>query len=155
VVTPSPELIDYPTLLPELPGPRLRAYSRYTVVAEKLEALTVLGIANSRMKDHFDLWVLASHADFDGETLIKAILATFERRATAIPDGVPFGLSEEFSADSQKQTQWRAFLGKNALYPVALDAVLSLLRQFFESPLYATRSGAPWSASWHPDSGWN
>ncbi len=66
-VTPAPESVDYPVMLPELPAPRLRAYPRYTVVAEKLDALVTLGIANSRMKDYFDLWVLARQADFDGD----------------------------------------------------------------------------------------
>lgn len=55
-VTPAPEPVEYPTILPELPAPRLRAYPRETVVAEKLEALVTLGIANSRMKDYFDLY---------------------------------------------------------------------------------------------------
>jgi hypothetical protein len=58
------------------------------------------------MKDYFDLWVLASHAEFDGATLARAIQATFKRRATPISVGVPFGLSAELSADSQRQSQW-------------------------------------------------
>lgn len=155
VVTPAPELVDLPPMLPDLPAPRLRAYPRYTVVAEKLEALTSLGIANSRMKDYFDLWVLANHAEFDGATLAEAIRATFGRRATPLPAGVPFGLSEDFASDGQKQTQWRAFLGKNTLESIALDVVLSLLRRFLELPLDAARSGGPWSASWHHNDGWS
>ena len=153
-VTPGPELAHYPILLPELPGARLRVYPRYTVVSEKLEALTSLGIANSRIKDFFDLWVLATHAEFDGATLAKAIRATFNRRATPIPVGVPFGLSADFSADGQKQTQWRAFLSKNALEPVALDVVLALLRSFLDLPLSVARSGETWSASWARGGGW-
>lgn len=93
-------------MLPDMPAPKLRAYPRYTVVAEKLEALVSLGIANSRMKDYFDLWALSHYTDFDGELLCKAIHATFERRRTPLPDGVPFGLSDQFAQDRQKQTQW-------------------------------------------------
>ncbi|EXJ16734.1 nucleotidyl transferase AbiEii/AbiGii toxin family protein [Imhoffiella purpurea] len=153
-VTPPPELVDYPTMLPDLPAPRLRAYPRYTVIAEKLEALTSLGIANSRMKDYFDLWVLATHSEFEGAILTQAIRATFDRRATPIPAGMPFGLSEEFASDGQKQIQWRAFLGKNALEPIELDVVLSLLRQFFGAPLSAAVSGEGWSSSWRSGAGW-
>lgn len=145
-VTPAPEPVEYPTILPELPAPRLRAYPRETVVAEKLEALVTLGIANSRMKDYFDLWVLASHADFDGDTLARAVRATFERRATQIPEGVPFGLTDAFAEDPQKQTQWRAFLARNALDPVPLAEVLDLLRGFLMPALNAARLGSwkPW-----------
>ena len=68
-VTPAPEEIEYPTLLADSPAPRLRAYSRYSVVAEKFQAMVMLGIANTRMKDFFDLWTLARSFDFDGRVL--------------------------------------------------------------------------------------
>jgi hypothetical protein len=149
-VTPGPEPVEYPTLLSELPAPRLRAYPRETVVAEKLEALVSLGIANSPIKDRSisfgDLWVLASHADFDGDTLARAIRATFERRPTQIPERVPFGLTDAFSEDSQKQTQWLAFLARNALDPVPLYEVPDLLRGFLKPALNAARVGL-WSSS--------
>jgi predicted nucleotidyltransferase component of viral defense system len=153
-VTPAPEPIEYPTILPGLPAPRLRAYPRYTVVAEKLEALVSLGIANSRMKDYFDLWVLASHTHFDGDLLTRAIGATFDRRATPIPDGEPFGLSAAFAQDSQKQTQWRAFLTRNALASLALADILDLLRGFLMPPLQAARTRVPLAVHWTPGNGW-
>ena len=109
VVTPAPECVCYPVILPGMPAPQLRAYPRYTVVAEKLEAMVKLGILNSRMKDYFDLWVLARHCDFDGAVLAQAIGATFARRGTAVVLGVPLGLSDEFALDAQKGKQWQAF----------------------------------------------
>jgi hypothetical protein len=108
------------------------------------------------MKDYFDLWVLARYSDLDGETLRQAIRATFQRRATPIPEGVPFGLTEGFAEDPQKQTQWRAFLRKNALEPVALADVLERLRGFLMPPLAAAaRVGQLWSSRWSPGSGWS
>jgi hypothetical protein len=56
--TPEPAEIEYPTLL-NFPSPVLRAYPRETVVAEKLEALTALGLLNSRIKDYYDLALLS------------------------------------------------------------------------------------------------
>ncbi len=153
-MTPAPEPVDYPVMLPELPAPRLRAYPRYTVVAEKFEALVTLGIANSRMKDYFDLWVLACQADFDGDILTQAIHATFDRRATTLPDGVPFGLTEDFAQDRQKQTQWRAFLAKNALAPVLLADVLDLLRRFLLPPLNAASDGTSLVDHWQASGDW-
>ena len=79
-VTPAPEDAKYPVILPGFDAPRLRVYPRYTVVAEKVEALTFLGIANSRMKDYFDLWILAQRTEFNGNILCQAIRATFNRR---------------------------------------------------------------------------
>ena len=124
-VVPGPDEVDYPVLLAEMPAPHLRAYPRYTVVAEKLEALTSLGMLNSRMKDFFDLWVLAKHSAFESQILTRAVAATFQRRQTGIPDGVPIGLSNEFANDPQKVKQWNAFLRKNAIDPKPLSEVVT------------------------------
>jgi len=149
-VVPGPEEVHYPVILGEMPEPHLRVYPRYTVVAEKLEALTSLGMLNSRMKDYFDLWILATHSDFDGPILSRAVQATFERRRTAIPKGVPTGLTDEFTHDAQKKNQWRAFLRKNALGPMPLETVVGDLRNFLLPVLAAIAAGGshdyPWRA---------
>lgn len=132
-VTPAPEETDYPVLLDDLPVPRLRIYPRYTVIAEKFEAIVSLGIANSRMKDFFDLWVLTRRSELDPTTLRRAITATFVRRTTALPATTPIGLSDDFATDATKQTQWRAFVTKNRLDAPPLPQVVAHLRTFFES----------------------
>lgn len=136
-VVPGPEEVDYPVILDEMPAPHLRVYPRYTVVAEKLEALTSLGMLNSRMKDYFDLWVLARYTEFDMQILIRAVAATFDRRQTKIPDGVPIGLSEEFAKDPLKEKQWNAFLRKNSIAPKPLSEIVTDLRNFL-MPVLAT-----------------
>jgi hypothetical protein len=78
------------------PAPVLPAYSRESVVAEKFQAMVMLGIANSRMQDFYDLWVLARQFEFEGQLLSQAIRATFARRRTAVPATVPVALSSEF-----------------------------------------------------------
>lgn len=136
-VVPGPDEVDYPVILDEMPVPHLRVYPRYTVVAEKLEALTSLGMLNSRMKDYFDLWVLARYSEFDRKILIQAVTATFDRRQTKIPDGVPIGLSDEFANDPLKEKQWNAFLRKNSIAPKPLSEVVTDLRGFL-MPLLAS-----------------
>ena len=127
-VTPAPEKAAYPVLLDEFAAPLLRVYPRETVVAEKLETIVLLGIANSRMKDYFDLWVLCKHTHGESSLLKQAIHATFQRRGTPLPKALPVGLSKEFALDTQKQQQWRAFLKKNRLDEVALQSVVEDLR---------------------------
>ncbi|MFI5303107.1 MAG: nucleotidyl transferase AbiEii/AbiGii toxin family protein, partial [Polyangiales bacterium] len=113
-VTPSAELIDFPTLL-DSPAPRLRAYPRETVVAEKVEAMVQLGMVNSRMKDFFDVLHLAQRFEFDGELLVRALRATFERRRTVLPTGLPVALTPAFADDATKRTQWVAFVRKTGV----------------------------------------
>lgn len=141
-VTPAAEETDYPVLLDDLPAPRLRVYPRYTVVAEKFEAITSLGIANSRMKDFFDLWVLTQQPELDATILRRAITATFGRRGTALPTVTPVGLSDEFAADAAKQTQWRAFIARNQLNAPTLQEVVEHLRGFLEAILKGPTSTA-------------
>lgn len=148
-VTPGPEAVEYPVMLDEFPAPKLRVYPRYTVVAEKLEALISLGVANSRMKDYFDLWVLARHSDFEGEVLRQAIGATLSRRGTDIPTDVPFGLTEAFATDAQKQMQWQGFLKKNRLEALTLEQVVSDLREFLMPPLSALAAGQGFRTAWN------
>lgn len=136
-VTPAPEETDYPVLLDDLPAPKLRVYPRYTVIAEKFEAITSLGIANSRMKDFFDLWVLTRHSELDAAILRQAVTATFARRGTALPTATPVGLSDEFAADATKQTQWRAFTTRNRLDAPSLETVVNHLREFLQSVVQA------------------
>ncbi len=111
-VTPNATFHDYPTLL-DLPKPRLRMYPPETVVAEKLETMVRREIANSRMKDFYDIWVLQHRFEFDRECLKKAIQNTFKRRGTPLPSDCPFALTDTFADDIQKQVQWAAFLRRS------------------------------------------
>ena len=84
VVVPAPELLELPAMLLDFPPPRLRGYTRESVVAEKLEAMVSLGAINTRYKDYYDIWFLAERFDFDGRVLARAVAATFERRGTPL-----------------------------------------------------------------------
>lgn len=128
-VTPAAQSVTYPTLLADVPAPTLRAYPKATVVAEKLHAVTVLGMTNTRMKDFFDLWVLLHDTTLDDAELQRAIEATFARRQTAMPGTRPIGLSDAFFEDTTNQAQWRAFLKKNRLETMELGEVVRLVRE--------------------------
>ena len=142
-VTPAPVEIDYPTLL-DNPAPHLRAYPVETVVAEKFEALTTLGMANSRLKDFYDLWLIAQTFELRLSSLVDAVQRTFDRRGTALPQGVPVGLTDEFAA--AWAPQWRAFLSRErmAAAPDALVAVVGDLRNFLMPLVVMSKEEALW-----------
>lgn len=127
-VTPAPVDSVYPVLLDDLPAPKLRAYPTYTVIAEKLHAIALLGMTNSRLKDYFDLSVLLERETLDTDLLAQAINATFERRGMAVPEALPVGISDEFAHDASRQVMWLAFLKKNELPPDPLPAIVDRLR---------------------------
>ena len=127
-VTPAPELADYPVFFEEFGQPRLRVYPRYTVVAEKLEAIISMGMVNTRLKDYFDLWVILNKTDIDLVVLQQAVGATLQRRSTAMPQSLPLGLSDAFAQDVNKASQWRAIKVKNRLDAPDLPDVMQDLR---------------------------
>ena len=148
VVTPPAREATLPTILDGFRPPRVKVYPAETIVAEKLHAMVKLGIENSRMKDFFDIYVLASMREFDAELLTKAVSRTFQRRKAAIPEEV-FALSDDFYGDRQKQTQWRAFLRKTSVRaPEDFDAVGALLRAFLVPVMASARSGTSASRVW-------
>jgi predicted nucleotidyltransferase component of viral defense system len=153
-ITPSAEVVEYPPLL-DLPGPRLRAYPRETVVAETLEAMVQLGMANSRMKDVYDLAVLARSFDFDGTLLTKAIRATFNRRETPIPSTIPVALTATFAEDAAKKTQWSGFVRKAGVREAgSLADVIGQVRAFAERPLASAAGGIQPVGAWRAGGGW-
>jgi predicted nucleotidyltransferase component of viral defense system len=108
-IVPRPKVEAFPTLL-EQDAPKLQMYPAETVIAEKLEAIVKLGIANSRMRDYYDLLVIFRMYDPDSYVLAKAIAATFTRRGTVVPEGAPTGLSDAFARDPIAQRRWTEFL---------------------------------------------
>lgn len=155
VVTPGPEDAAYPVMLATFEAPRLRVYPHYSVVAEKLEALTMLGIANSRMKDYFDLRIIALRTEFEGDLLKQSVKATFHCRQTELPDENPFGLTAAFARDKQKQSQWKAFLNKNGLEILPLDEVTDFLAGFLMPVINAAREDQPFNVHWPAGGPWS
>jgi len=162
-VTPHPIGIQWPTLL-GFPAPELNGYTRESFVAEKVQAMVRLGEINSRMKDFFDVWLLADRTNFEGEILAWALRETFEQRRTAVPRE-PVALSGQFGQNPEKQTQWVAFLRRHRLtekhgIPATLGDAIELIARFLRPAFEAIREGrrfddrwppgGPWVASWQP-----
>lgn len=156
-VTPGAESITYPTLL-DFPAPALNAYPRETVVAEKLQALVSLGMGNTRMKDFFDLWVIATTFDFEGPLLAQAVEATFARRQTPLPENeTPVALTSAFSGDAAKQAQWSAFIRRTqiSMAPAPLPDLIDFVKTFVTPLLvnnapsklagHTWKAGGPWT----------
>jgi hypothetical protein len=154
-VVPEAEWLNYPTLL-GLPSPRLRAYRPETMIAEKVQAMVLLGSKNSRMRDFFDIDALATRQSFEGRLLTAAVRATFARRSTALPETIPLALTPEFGATPEKQTQWRAFCRKSGVTtaPENFQEVVERLAVFLVPVLEAARSESRLRAKWSPGGPW-
>lgn len=154
-VTPKANSIEFPSLLHGV-GPRLRAYPRETVVAEKFQAIVALGLPNSRMKDFYDLVALARLFPFKGRTLAAALGATFKRRGTPVPARRPVGLSATFSSDLLKVGQWNAFRRREHLLLEVPDlvSVTDEIAAFVMPPARAARADERFEMTWTPAGPW-
>lgn len=146
--------IEIPTLLP-LPAPRLAAYERETVIAEKLEATIKLGTTNSRMKDFYDLATLGARFSFEGPKVSEAIAHTFRRRNTEVPPRSLRELLTDLENERASQVHWRAFQKKAAPRSSwSLNETMARVAAFAEEPLGAVASARAFDRVWSPGGPW-
>ncbi|WP_404415190.1 nucleotidyl transferase AbiEii/AbiGii toxin family protein [Marinospirillum sp.] len=140
IICPEPMRMSYPTLL-DFPAPQLLCYSRESAIAEKLQAMVVLGTLNSRMKDFYDIWLLSQQFDFNLQELVGATTATFKQRQTALPDQPLF--DDQFA--TEKQQQWRAFIrrmGENLPVETDFAFVLESIQVFVGEAINLHQKGS-------------
>lgn len=154
IIVPGAQRLTYPTILNMAP-PDIRCYSREAVIAEKFQAMTKLGIINSRMKDFYDIWLLSHLYEFDGRVLSEAIGATFSRRGTRVDPGCA-ALTDAFARDPTKQTQWQAFVKKSQLEdaPPDLGEVVGRLALFLTPVAKALVTGKLLERTWKSPGSW-
>ena len=154
-VYPDPIEIEYPVLL-DSPKPRIRAYPKEAVVAEKFQAIALLGMKNTRMKDYYDLWAMSQHLEFDVAPLSKSVSATFERRKTPLPDDVPMGLSEAFATDPSVARLWENFNTRNKLdsQPPSFSETTSVLCDFLMPAVRRALKAETVVMTWPPGGPW-
>ena len=153
-VVPGPSLVRLPTIL-DFPAPELQGYSRESIIAEKLQAMVYLGTITTRMKDFYDISWLATHFDFDGRTLARAIHATFRARETT-PVTAPAAFTDAFANDDEKQAQWVAFVRQHRIEdsPTTLHETVRFIAAFLQPVLHALAAEELFSGHWPPGGPW-
>jgi hypothetical protein len=154
VVTPTAQPLTYLAML-DFPAPQLVGYPRETVIAEKFQAMVFLGAINSRMKDFYDIWLLARQFEFTGTTLAAAISATFAHRGTTV-DPTPLAFTPTFYETAVTRTQWTAFRRKAELdhAPETLGEVVAALSVFLQPIAKACLDSSAAPGRWRPGGPW-
>lgn len=153
-VRPATTMVNYPTLL-DFAAPTLTAYPRETVIAEKFHAMVYLGAQNSRMKDFYDVWLLASNFAFDGAALAEAIATTFSNRKTEV-EAMPVAFNAVFTDGAAARTQWNAFRKRTKLpdSPATLQDAVAMISAFLSPVADAIASGRQIIGTWPPLGPW-
>lgn len=146
VVYPERTIMDFPVLL-DMEIPKIYAYSISSIISEKFEAIVSLGDANSRYKDFYDIYILVSQFDLDGEELKEAIKETFEQRETRL-DNI-FAFTDDFLASSIHQNRWKAFLKKKkVLVSIELTDVVNLLQTLMSPVINSLTHNMSFISKW-------
>ena len=155
---PEPGWVDYPTLL-GMDAPHIRAYQPSTAVAEKFETMISKGLLNSRVKDYYDIWMLANSLRFDGADVYASVVATFGQRGTQIPATQPQELRDAYVDRPESQALWAAFvrkLGRAGVdEPPSLRDAVELIVGFVMPVAAAAAAGRPFTGTWTPGAGWS
>lgn len=142
LIYPPPQKVEFPVIL-DFPKPVILSYSKETAIAEKFEAMTTLGILNSRMKDFYDIWLLSRNFTFEMRVLSESLQKTFKHR-NVILDGNITAFSNDFS--ESKAVQWKAFRKKirqNGL-PESFSAIISVIKNFIVPAIYPIDQTLKW-----------
>jgi hypothetical protein len=149
---PGPQMVALPAPL-GLPRAVLLGYTAESVVAEKLQIMAALGEINSRLKDYYDLWLLATHHTFEGSHLAQAIQATFTRRETRLTWPLA-GLQDSF-ANEAREAQWSGFRHRLRLAePATLRQAIEAIRPFVGPVTLALCASEGFTAVWRPGGPW-
>lgn len=152
---PSPAWVNYPTIL-DMDAPRILAYQPLTALAEKFETIACKGVANSRLKDYYDIWLLSQCQGFSGAELSRAISATFRHRGTVLTIEVPSGLTKTFYESANAQAKWRSLLQNTQVEaPPDLSEICDAIVAFMMPPVIAAATSSAFSLTWEPTSGWS
>lgn len=109
IVYPDRIKMDFPVLL-DMEIPSVNAYSIYSAIAEKFEAIVSLGRYNSRYKDFYDIYAISQKHTLNGSDLYNALVETFNHRNTSFNNIVAF--SDDFINDPSLDKKWKSFKKK-------------------------------------------
>ncbi len=156
-VVPDPGWVDYPVLLGD-EAPRILAYQPATAIAEKFQAMIEIGLANSRMKDYHDIWMLSRTLEFDGQDLADAIRATFQRRDTALPSETPAELKPEYTLQPETSRMWDTYRKRFSVsasdLPEDLQDVADAIAAFVMPAVIAAAHDFDFDQAWTLATGW-
>lgn len=133
-IVPSEKSYDYKCLVTGDVLP-IKVYSLESVIAEKLQTLLSRGIANSRSKDFYDLYILRKTQleNVNKETLKKALSETFKHRNFTIAKEDALALLDEIINNEQISVRWTSYV-KNNEYASGLELkeVISTIKEWLE-----------------------
>ena len=134
VIVPKQEKRAIPTQLDDFDSPIINTYSLETTIAEKLDTILDLMEFSSRMKDYYDIYYLATHFEFDSDTLAEAMRKTFANRNHHFTKE-QFNQVIAFGEDESMQKKWQAFAKKIHVEAITFKMILDGINDLLLDPL--------------------
>ena len=155
VIVPKQEKRAIPTQLDDFDSPTINTYSLETTIAEKLDAILDLMEFSSRMKDYYDIYYLATHFEFDSDTLAEAMRKTFKNRNHHFTME-QFNQVMAFGDNESMQKKWRTFIRKIDTKTDDYGTVLKTIKTFLTKPFMAAVEDKRFTEQWYSsENKWN
>lgn len=113
-ITPSPMDYRYKCLFDD-EILSFKAYNFETILAEKLQTILFRGIANSRSKDFYDIFIIYKLRwnDIDTKVLKEAFVNTCNYRGTVFAKDEALRIVDRIKNDSQMESRWKTYSKRN------------------------------------------
>ena len=113
VITPGAIEYRYPLLLEER-DISLNTYNIETLLAEKTQTIISRGLANTRMRDFYDLYEIVEKLDFSLDTYRRAFESTCKKRETIFSKDKVLVELNNIAGSKEMEKMWNQFKSKNA-----------------------------------------
>ena len=114
IITPREMKYNYNSIFEDKKIPIL-TYTIETILVEKFQTVIARGIFNTRLKDFYDIYILAKTkiSDIDKKTLVIAIENTFKRRETKLDINYFNAVINSLTENDNLKDLWSEYQNKN------------------------------------------
>ena len=112
VITPAAIEYNYKLLLEDR-SIEILTYNTETLMAEKVQTILQRGLANTRMRDYYDIYEISRKVNYSTNILVDAFVATCKKRETLFSTEDINSVINDIKNDSSLKDLWVRYTNKN------------------------------------------
>ncbi len=112
VITPAAVEYEYKLILEDR-AIKILTYNTETLLAEKVQTILQRGLANTRMRDYYDIFEISRKVDYSNDILAEAFVATCKKRENSYSKDDIDSVINDIKSDSGLMELWERYRDKN------------------------------------------
>ena len=132
-ITPHAVQYNFSEIFDDEKSYELWAYNIETVMAEKVETILRRSVFNTRPRDFYDAYILATTQKFDKVVFIKALDATADHRGTTERIADVQGILQNIEESPELRAMWEKYRKQFAYAAdIEYDQIMAVLKKLLE-----------------------